>query len=180
MPGPCRWSLGGPVRRSLLFTALPILAACSACGGTPAGPATHTPAAATAARGELDAARARWRARGPAAYSVVVSRACECLPEATRPALLVVRRTDGGAGEVVESATYADNGAAVPAEYAAYFYAVEGMFKLVADALSAGADQVSVEYDAELGYPRRVYIDYDAVMADEEAIYALIDLAPLR
>jgi hypothetical protein len=37
---------------------------------------------------------------------------------------------------------------------------------------------VSVEYDAELGFPRDTFIDYDDRIADEERGFAIANLTP--
>ena len=53
-----------------------------------------------------------------------------------------------------------------------YYWTVDGLFGLIASALERGV-QVRAQYDAALGYPREIYIDYDADFIGDE-----LDLAP--
>ena len=85
---------------------LPIAAALAACGET-TGPAFVA--------SELAVARARWEARGPAAYEMTLQRGCECLPEWSGPVAIVVR--DGA----VESREYTRTGEPVDPGYANLF-----------------------------------------------------------
>jgi Family of unknown function (DUF6174) len=48
-----------------------------------------------------------------------------------------------------------------------YYWTVDGLFELVESALARHV-QVRVEYDAKLGYPTRIYIDYDANLIGDE------------
>ena len=48
-----------------------------------------------------------------------------------------------------------------------YYWTVDGLFGLIASALERGV-QVRAAYDAELGFPREVYIDYDANFIGDE------------
>ena len=48
-----------------------------------------------------------------------------------------------------------------------YYWTVDGLFGLIASALERGV-QVRAAYDAALGYPREIYIDYDADFIGDE------------
>lgn len=125
----------------------------AACSGT------------TAPDWELRAAQARWSQRGPSSYDITVSRGCECLPEATRPAVVSVR--DG----IVTSRTYVGDGAPVGLAYAELYPTVEGLFRKIDDARQHHAASVDVVYDPVLGYPTRISIDYNFQTADDEIFY---------
>lgn len=122
-------------RRTVLAVALPLWAA--ACGS-----------AATEPGGGLEAARARWARGGPAAYSVTISRSCECLPEMSGPVVVTVRHG------VVTGRRYAGTGAAVAPTYAELFPAVEGLFALVDAGVRSGARPLDARYDPTFGYRR--------------------------
>lgn len=125
---------------------------------------------ATGPSGEVARAKARWTAFGPASYEVTVELTCFCGPESTRPTIVRVR--DGRA----ESRRYADTGAPAPASVASATPTVDELFAIIAGAESSGAATVRARYDAVLGYPVSVFIDYDAGIADDEYSYTMRDL----
>jgi hypothetical protein len=47
---------------------------------------------------------------------------------------------------------------------------IEGLFEEIQRAIESNAFRVDVQYDAELGYPLSIYIDYEEFIADEELI----------
>lgn len=96
----------------------------------------------------LASARARWSARGPASYDMVVSKSCECVPGMSGPVAISVRNG------VVISRTY-PNDAPVPAEYASAFPAIPDLFDIIDAAVRAGTQPIDVQYDARYGYPAR-------------------------
>jgi hypothetical protein len=48
---------------------------------------------------------------------------------------------------------------------------IEWAFELIQDAINTYASSITVVYDETLGYPMSIVIDYDVMMADEEAYY---------
>ncbi|HKG92376.1 MAG TPA: DUF6174 domain-containing protein [Gemmatimonadaceae bacterium] len=169
------------MRPTVRRLAIPLLSAlvaaaassCSSSAGT--GPGGPELAARLGARVELAAARSRWAAKAPARYRYVFSRSCECLTEATQAARIEVERSVGNP-EVITSLTYASGGSAVENRYRALFPSVDGLFDLVQDALDRRAAGLVVSYDPQLGYPRSISIDYDAVMVDDEVVLHASDL----
>lgn len=112
---------------------------------------------------DLEAARQRWAAAGLDAYTLTLERICFCpSPDFTGPFDVTVRN---GAIDTVEL-----NGATVDDERG---MSVAALFELIDDAYAQGAEQVTVAFDAELGYPTRVSIDYSTMMADEEIGYTV-------
>lgn len=125
-------------------------------------------AAARAADGpatELDAARARWRAAALGDYEYGYHKFCECHRDAPPETLVTVR-----GGEVVR-VRHRPQGYAleVPAEdrNLQYYWTMEGLFDLLDSAIERGVT-VRARYDAELGYPTELYIDYDAELIGDE------------
>ena len=127
---------------------------------------------ATAPDEKLNAARRRWAQQGPASYSMVVHRSCECTPEGAGPVLVRVRN---GA---VESRQYTATGASVPASLADVFPSVEGLFQLIEDARRQRPNSLEVRYDATLGYPTLISVDFDRMIADDEFVYTASELRP--
>jgi hypothetical protein len=128
------------------------------CGGSSTGPEQR-----------LAAARAQWNVQGPDAYSMVVTKSCECLPGMTGPVRVTVRNG------VVESRRYVDSGLDVPAELAAGFPSVEEMFAMIDDALREGITPHEIRYHP-LGYPTRLAIGDPAADAP---LYVVTDLQAL-
>jgi hypothetical protein len=140
-------------RTSIAFAGLIVLAA---CGSSSTGPADS-----------LSAARARWARNAPTAYSYTIQRSCECLAETAGPVTVVVRN---GA---VESQQYVATGAAVSAQYAPIFPAVEGLFTIIDNAIKNGTKPLTTQYDPTLGYPTRIALGDPAVDAP---LYLVSDL----
>ena len=118
----------------------------------------------TSPRDELDAARRRWEAIRPSAYSYVISRSCECLPEYTRAARLQVVNGD------VTSARYIHDDSQVSAEILATYPTIDELFVMVGQALERDPkpDILVVHYDPRMGYPTRVELDPDINVGDDE------------
>ena len=56
------------------------------------------------------------------------------------------------------------------------FGTVENLFFHIEDAIAREAARIDVEFDPELGYPARVFIDYDERVADEEQGFTVTSL----
>jgi Family of unknown function (DUF6174) len=106
----------------------------------------------TGPEGDLISARNRWASLAPSAYSIIVSRACECTPEGSGPVLVVVRNG------VVESRTYVQSGAVVATASANAFPTVDGLFALVEGEVRTGTRPVRAQYDPALGYPTLISV----------------------
>ena len=155
---------------------VPIAAVLLSLGGCPApaevdpGPVVGPPVGAGPAAErspELDAARERWMAAGLDAYAFTLRRSCFCpSPDYTGPFEVTVR---GGAIDTVRL-----DGATVDDERG---MTVDDLFDLLEDAYERGAVRVDADFDAELGYPTSLYVDYDQRIADEEIGYFVSELA---
>jgi hypothetical protein len=164
----------GIPRGSVALLLLSTLCACSAAQTlTSPGTAARPDAASVAA------ARKQWREKAFSGYVVEETRLCECAPIVTAAVRLTVRRGPGAGGERIERAVSVATGNAVTSAVGAQPpLTVEALFDLVDRAITARAARVEMELDPALGYPRRVYIDYDTTTADDEIIYELVSLAP--
>jgi hypothetical protein len=131
------------------------------------------PAGADAA---LDEARARWQAAALPSYEYGYRKFCECHP-VTPPETIVSVRNE----QVVRVRHRpVDSDVEVPAEAKnlQFYWTMNGLFDLVASALERGVD-VRVEYDATLGFPRSVHIDYDPDFIGDELELTLTGVTPL-
>ncbi|MFV1987697.1 MAG: DUF6174 domain-containing protein, partial [Gemmatimonadota bacterium] len=115
--------------------------------------------------------RARWSTSGIVDYEYVLDRACECTRETTRTMRVEVR------GGSVTGATYRDTGES--AAMANGYPTVEDLFDLIDDAIQRRAAGLTVAYDAALGYPTEITIDYDLEVADDEITINASNLVPM-
>ena len=113
-------------------------------------------------RAELADARVRWSQHGPSSYVITISRSCECTPQMTGPVIVTVQN------DVVVSRTYKNSGAAVTAEYASLFPAVDGLFESIAKLHGEDPHEIDVDYDAALGYPVSISVDMHKDYVDDE------------
>ena len=110
---------------------------------------------------DLDEARQRWADAGLGAYTMTLQRICFCpSPDYTGP--FEVDVADGAVTEVRLGGTPVD---------AERGESVEDLFELLEEAYAKDAERVEVTYDAALGYPTSISIDYSQMMADEEIAY---------
>lgn len=114
---------------------------------------------------ELDQHRAVWTAAGLEDYVYAYQKYCECNRDSPPATVVTVR-----AGRVARvHHEHADSARDVPAREGSLelYWTLDDLFALAANALEAGAD-VRVRYDAELGYPLELYVDYDAELVGDE------------
>ena len=125
----------------------------------------------------LQTHRALWDASGVADYEYRYQKICECHRDT--PADTVIRVSQG---EIVDVRYQHEDYLAdvqVPAERYRWFRTVDDLFTLIAGALRAEA-LVRVSYDSQLGYPTRIYIDYDEQLIGEEVELQVLQLTEAR
>ncbi|MBD2663379.1 hypothetical protein B6N60_03261 [Richelia sinica FACHB-800] len=109
-----------------------------------------------------------WKEKDVKNYRYRLSKSCFCAPAARGPVLIVVK--DG----VTTSVTSEETGQAVDPELFKQYDSVPKLFAVIQDAIDRKAASLNVKYDAKLGYPTQINIDYDTQIADEE-LYLTID-----
>lgn len=126
---------------------------------------TASLSAAAAALDELDAHRATWQAADVERYSYGYRKFCECHRDAPPETVVAV---DGDTITRVYH-RHDDSEREVPAREGStdLYWTIDDLFDLVASALARDAD-VRVSYDATLGFPTSVYIDYDRGYVGDE------------
>lgn len=164
MPRPHRIRADVLISATLVLVSIPVLVSCD--GGT--GPDE------TGLRRQIVEHRERWEARSFRDYSYRLQRNCFCGPEARGPVRVSVRQ-----GQVVR-VLEAETEEPVRDDLVHLFPGVAGLFSLLLDAVDRDAYEVEVEWDAELGYPTRFFIDYDSRTADEELGFDASDVTPLE
>ena len=123
-------------------------------------------------RGRMEENRERWERQGITTYEMRQDNLCSCPPEVRGPALITVR--DG----VVVSRVLVDEDVPVPASVPA-FGTVEDLFSRIEQGLDQDYDEVMADYDPQLGYPRRIFLDPDDDVSDDDLGINVIML-PLR
>ena len=61
-----------------------------------------------------------------------------------------------------------------------FYCTIDGLFDRIKEAIDGNTWEIVIEYDPELGYLRRAYIDYDHCVADEERYLGAYDLVPVE
>lgn len=150
-----------------LRAALMALACAYAAAATAAGDAAAV----------LDASRARWEAAALSDYEYGYHKYCDCHRESPPETLVTIR-----AGQV-ERVRHRPAGYAgeVPAEdrNVQYYWTMEEIFDLLGAAIERGAT-VRAEYDAALGFPTSLYVDYDPGLIGDELDLRLTRVEPLE
>ena len=126
------------------------------------GLAAALPALADSA---LDGARARWQSAGLASYEYGYHKFCDCHRE--NPPETVVTVRDGAVTGVRHRPAGTTTEVPAAEKNFEYYWTVDGLFALIASAQARGV-QVRAAYDAELGFPREIYIDYDTNLIGDE------------
>jgi hypothetical protein len=113
----------------------------------------------------LTRARSRWATAAVESYRFEFQRFCFCAPDFIRR--IRVEVIDGSVRTVV----YVDSSEPVPDPTAAPV--IEDLFEEIQDAIDRQAHSLVTEYDAELGHPTEVSIDYLEFAVDEEMAFSV-------
>ena len=114
----------------------------------------------------LAAARARWAQTDASNYVFEFQRSCFCAPDFVRPVRIEV--LDG----VVNSAVYVDTEEPIPLPLTSV-PTIDDLFDEIGDALEGTAFSVIADYDADMGYPTNVEIDYIENAIDDEMAFTV-------
>jgi len=140
-------------RAPLRLAAIGAAAACLACVG------------AAADEEGVQASWARWKSAAVGAYRYAYHKHCECYRDTPPETVVAVR-----AGAVARvHHVYAGSDREVPAREGSLdlYWTIDDLFALIASAAERGA-VVRARYDASLGYPTAVFIDYDPSFVGDE------------
>ncbi len=114
---------------------------------------------------QLDDARELW---GTTAFSKGVNHSytfnwqCFCVQEYVETMRIFV--VDGKVDRVIR----VESGQPVSEQFRDSFETVEGLFNRLQDAIDRRANSIRAEFDEGTGLPTEVFIDYEAILADEE------------
>ncbi|MEW6241740.1 MAG: DUF6174 domain-containing protein [Chloroflexota bacterium] len=125
--------------------------------------------------GALQSNREKWDSQAASHYRFNLSIGCFCPYHEIMP--LTVEVQDG---QIVSMTDV--NGQPVREEFRANFEeaaTIEGLFAIVEQAASGGADEIKVEYDAAYGFPSSISIDYIKEAMDDEISYHVLNFEVL-
>lgn len=109
---------------------------------------------------EFEAAQARWVDSGISNYAYTLRRGCFCLPEFVGPVRIVVEN-----GQVVSRTLVSTS--EEPLGDADRWPAIEGLFAYIERA-TREADETTVRYHPDLGYPVEINVDWIREAVDDE------------
>ena len=117
---------------------------------------------------ELDSHRTLWEQTRSIDYTYEYNVLCECSDNFGQTVKVTV--INGG----IESVVYAESGESgkegEPPVFAGSprYHTIDGLFDVIQDAITDEADQLTLSYDGEFGYPTNVAIDYNVSAIDDE------------
>jgi hypothetical protein len=116
---------------------------------------------------EFTAAWQQWKAAGIHDYAFTFTNQCFCM--GLQPVRISVK------DDVVQSAYHLQDGAAVTGAEMGNLPSMAGIFQKIEQGYAKPADHITLTLNQDYGYPERVFIDYVAMMADEELVYEIRD-----
>ncbi|MBN3941942.1 MAG: DUF6174 domain-containing protein [Nostoc sp.] len=107
-------------------------------------------------------------------YRITVSNSCFCIPDARGPVVIQVR--NGQTTSITSVAT----GKPVNPQFFQKYDTIPELFNVIQDAINRKASNLDVEYNAKLGYPTKINIDYSSQIADEEIFLTIENFQELK
>ena len=107
-------------------------------------------------------------------YHITVSNSCFCIPDARGP--VVIRVRNGQTTSITSVAT----GKPVNPQFFQKYDTIPELFNIIQDAINRKASNLDVEYNAKLGYPTKINIDYNSQIADEEIFVTIENFQELQ
>ena len=121
---------------------------------------------------ELDRHLTLWQQARFGDYSYEYNVLCECSDNFGQPVKVTVTN-----GEI-ESVVYAESGDPPVVVGSPRYHTINRLFDVIQDAIDNEADQLTVSYDSEFGYPTNVEIDYLINAIDDEYILTATAFSP--
>ncbi|MUG98791.1 hypothetical protein F7734_43470 [Scytonema sp. UIC 10036] len=112
--------------------------------------------------------RNRWNEQNIVNYRYTFSNGCFCIPDARGPVVIEVRNGQTTSITSVETGQPVTN-----PEFFQQYNTIPKLFNVIQDAINRKAESLNVEYNAKLGYPTQINIDYSAQIADEEVFLTI-------
>ena len=117
---------------------------------------------------ELQENRKIWRSQSLKSYQYTYQQQCFCLPPSNTPLKVSVKND-----KITEVVNLTNNQAITALTFPK---TIEELFNIIEQAIDRNADEISINYDTTLGYPTRIAIDYEKILADDEVTYTIENL----
>ncbi|MDJ0844185.1 DUF6174 domain-containing protein [Crocosphaera sp.] len=121
---------------------------------------------------EMKENRQLWRSQRLKNYQYIYQQQCFCVPPSNTPLKVSVKNdkitevVDLNNNQIIADLTFPKS--------------IDELFNIIKDAIQRNADEILITYDQTLGYPTRVAIDYQKILADEEVTYTVENLSKLN
>lgn len=116
--------------------------------------------------GDFELNKNKWEALAIDSYSYTFEISCFCIREFTQPKAV----------QVVNGELKMVNGLPYNKDEHSGILTIDQLFNVIEKAQKDNVHTLEVTYDPEKGYPATVYIDWEAMIADEEMGYYVSDL----
>lgn len=126
----------------------------------------------TSERAQLERQKARWVNQHLSSYRFTYNLTCFC--GGVRGPIEIEVRSGTVAGAV-----YTVTDEPVSIEIQDNLPTIDGLFRLIAQAITDRADLLDVDYHSTMGYPTRISIDHSFTTADDEFVHTANSLRPL-
>lgn len=162
--------------KNILLASL-CLASLSACTTTPAPTQTEynlapIPRMQPEAVKKLQNAEDRWQKKHPKHYIYTLQRTCFCPKEYNNPIEIRVLN------DFVQQANLPLDGEPMPANRMDEALTIKDLFAIIHKAVDKKAAKIDIKYNWQYGYPTKIDIDWDKMMADEETYFTINEFRP--
>ncbi len=117
---------------------------------------------------ELEENREIWRSQSLETYQYIYQQRFFCTPPSNTPLKVSVKND-----KITEVVNLNNNQLITDLTFPK---TIEELFEIIEQAIQKNADEILINYDASFGYPTRVAIDYQKILADEEVTYTIENL----
>ncbi len=121
---------------------------------------------------ELQENRQLWRSQQLKNYQYIYQQQCFCVPPSNTPLKVSVKNdkitqvVNLNTDQLLTDLTFPNT--------------IDQLFNIIQDAIQRNADEILITYDKTLGYPTRIAIDYQRILADDEITYTVENLSQLN
>ncbi|MBT3338299.1 MAG: hypothetical protein HN855_10235 [Anaerolineae bacterium] len=106
--------------------------------------------------------RVIWESQALENYQYTLGIFCNCPSAFDEPVIIEV---ENGTPVSIRNANSSEE---MESKYFSGYDTLDGLFEVIQRAIEAGADEISVRYDASYGYPTNISIDHDKDGIDDE------------
>ena len=116
----------------------------------------------------------KWQSAALSNYQYEFSWQCFCLPDYVAPVLVTVREG------VIDSVVYTHTHLPVDADKLNRYLTIDELFTFIQSAIDEEAIKIVSKYDLEYGFPTKVWIDWNEMIADEERGFQVSNLVEVE